>query len=201
MHADDEHLHRFAHSASILELPAPALPAFRAAVKTGIAALDDASDAYCKYVPTRGRESGPVGRPGEPAGPTGYAYLDPNPSWERERTTGISVVLLSRGYELTAQTGAPWLFQGAKTLSYAVNRAVLREAARRGANDVQFTTTDGYVPEGLTLSLVAKFEETVVTPAQSGGALHGTAQIGAFAFFEGGGVPDGVPARTGVRAR
>lgn len=187
VHAVDEHLHRFAHSAAILDLPAPALPAFRAAVETGIAALDDASDAYCKYVLTRGRESGPVGRPGEPVPPTGYAYLDRNPSWERERTTGIAVVLLSRGYELTVQTDAPWLLQGAKTLSYAVNRAVLREAARRGADDVLFTTIDGYVLEGPTSSLVAKFGDTIVTPAQSGGVLHGTAQIGAFAFFEGAG--------------
>ncbi|ROP65608.1 aminotransferase class IV [Curtobacterium sp. ZW137] len=184
VHAVEEHLARFAHSASILDLPVPSAEAFRAAVALGVEHLDDASDAYCKYVLTRGRESGPVGRPGEPVGPTGYAYLDVNPSWERERTEGIDVVLLSRGYQLDVQTAAPWLLQGAKTLSYAVNRSVLREAARRGAEDVLFTTIDGYVLEGPTSSLVARFGDEIVTPAQSGGVLHGTAQIGAFAFFE-----------------
>lgn len=183
VHAVEEHLTRFARSASILELPAPSAAAFRAAVDLGISQLTDASDAYCKYVLTRGRESGPVGRPGEPAGPTGYAYLDVNPSWEAARTTGIGVVLLSRGYQLSVQEDAPWLLQGAKTLSYAVNRSVLREAARRGADDVLFITTDGYVLEGPTSSLVARFGDTIVTPAQSGGVLHGTAQIGAFTFF------------------
>ena len=175
VHAVEEHLTRFAHSASILELPVPSASAFRAAVDLGISHLTDASDAYCKYVMTRGRESGPVGRPGEVTGPTGYAYLDVNPSWEAARTLGISVVLLSRGYQLSVQEDAPWLLQGAKTLSYAVNRSVLREAARRGADDVLFTTIDGYVLEGPTSSLVAKVGDTIVTPAQSGGVLHGTA--------------------------
>lgn len=96
-------------------------------------------------------------------------------------------MLPSRGYELTVQTDALWLLQVAKTLSYAVNRAVLREAARRGADDVLFTTIDGYVFEGPTSSLVAKFGDTIATPAQSGGVLHGTAQIGASAFFKGAG--------------
>ncbi|GAA4170122.1 aminodeoxychorismate lyase [Gryllotalpicola koreensis] len=182
----DEHLRRFARSAALLELPAPNPELFRAAVELGIAHLPGVGDAFCKYVLTRGREGGPLD-------PTGYAYLDVNPDWTRERTIGISVVLLSRGYQLDVQTAAPWLLQGAKTLSYAVNRAVLREAGRRNADDVIFTTTDGYLLEGPTSSLVLRFGDELVTPAQSGGVLHGTTQIGTFEWGSGRGM------RTGYR--
>jgi 4-amino-4-deoxychorismate lyase len=175
---EEAHLRRFARSAAILELPVPDPNAYRAAVAAGVAALGiiDSTEVYCKYILTRGIES----RSFEP---TGYAFLDVNPSWQRERTTGIGVVTLSRGYALdTAQT-SPWLLQGAKTLSYAVNRAVLREATRRGADDVIFTTTDGYVLEGPTSSLLLRFGSQFVTPAPELGVLHGTAQYGAFRYL------------------
>jgi len=178
VHAVDEHLRRFARSAGILDLPEPNAALFRAAVELGIRELQPGDrEAYCKYVLTRGIEGTDQ--------PTGWAYLDFNPDWTTQRTEGIAVVLLSRGYPLDVQTASPWLLQGAKTLSYAVNRSVLREAARRGADDVVFTTTDGHLLEGPTSSLVMKFGNTVVTPAMEGGVLHGTTQIDTFAFFEG----------------
>ena len=38
-------------------------------------------------------------------------------------TVGIRVVTLDRGYRHDVAQTSPWLLQGAKTLSYAVNRA------------------------------------------------------------------------------
>jgi 4-amino-4-deoxychorismate lyase len=98
------------------------------------------------------------------------------------RRDGVKVVLLSRGYSLDVTESAPWLLQGAKTLSYAVNRAALREAARRGADDVLFTTTDGFVLEGPTSSLVARFGDTLVTTPSEAGVLPGTTQQGMFDY-------------------
>jgi 4-amino-4-deoxychorismate lyase len=176
VHGVDDHLQRFARSARILELPQPDLEAYRAAVELGIEHLGEVEDAYCKYVYTRGIES-------RSWDPTGYAFLDANPDWTRERTTGIAVVTLTRGYALDVAQTAPWLLQGAKTLSYGVNRAVLREAARRGADDVVFTTSDGYALEGPTSTLVLRYGNHIVTPSPEHGVLLGTAQLGAFAFF------------------
>jgi 4-amino-4-deoxychorismate lyase len=177
VHGVDDHLQRFARSARILELPEPDLEAYRAAVELGIEHLGEVEDAYCKYVYTRGIES-------RSFDPTGYAFLDANPDWTRERTSGIAVVTLTRGYALDVAQTAPWLLQGAKTLSYGVNRAVLREAARRGADDVVFTTSDGYALEGPTSTLVLRYGRHIVTPSPEHGVLLGTAQLGAFAFFE-----------------
>nr|WP_254304966.1 aminodeoxychorismate lyase [Rathayibacter sp. VKM Ac-2835] len=182
VHAVEEHLARFARSAQIMELPAPDLEAFRAAVDLGVQHLGDVEDAYCKYVYTRGIES-------RSWDPTGYAFLDANPDWTQQRTAGISVVTLTRGYPLDIAQTAPWLLQGAKTLSYGVNRAVLREAARRNADDVVFTTTDGFALEGPTSTLVLRFGDRIVTPSPEHGVLLGTAQLGAFDFFASRGFP------------
>jgi 4-amino-4-deoxychorismate lyase len=182
VHAVDAHLDRFAHSARLLELPEPDRDAYRGAVELGISLLGDVPDAYCKYVLTRGIE-------GRDSAPTGYAFLDANPDWSRQREQGIDVVTLSRGYDRDVARTAPWLLQGAKTLSYAVNRAVIREAARRGAEDVIFTTTDGYLLEGPTASLVLRLGDEFVTPDTADGVLHGTAQQGFFDHVRGLGFP------------
>jgi 4-amino-4-deoxychorismate lyase len=172
--ASADHLTRFARSAAMLDLPAPDPEVYAAAVAAGIAALDDSSDASVKYVLTRGDELNPA------AGPTGWALLAPAEDFSAVRRDGVAVVLLSRGYSLAAAAEAPWLLQGAKTLSYAVNRAALREARRRGAADVLFTTTDGYVLEGPTSSVVVRLGDTLVTPPAEDGVLPGTTQIGVF---------------------
>lgn len=175
VHEVEAHLRRFAHSARLLDLPEPDPEAYRGAVDLGIGLLGAVPDAYCKYVLTRGIES----RESEPFG---YAFLDVNPDWSRQREEGVSVVTLTRGYPLDIARDAPWLLQGAKTLSYAVNRSVLREAARRGAEDVIFTTTDGYALEGPTSTLLLRFGDRFVSPSPEFGVLRGTALDGAFAF-------------------
>ncbi len=176
------HLDRFARSAAMLDLPAPDPDVYTRAIETGIALLPDASDAAVKYVLSRGDEDDPA------AGPVGWAHVHVSEDFTAPRRDGVRVVLLSRGYALDVTTTAPWLLQGAKTLSYAVNRAALREAARRGADDVLFTTTDGYVLEGPTSSLVARFGGTLVTTPPEAGVLPGTTQQGMFEYAAGAGL-------------
>jgi 4-amino-4-deoxychorismate lyase len=94
------------------------------------------------------------------------------------------VVTLDRGYALDVPARAPWLLLGAKTLSYAVNMAALREAHRRGADDAIFTTTDGYVLEAPTASLILRRGDVFVTPAPNAGILHGTTQLSLFEHLE-----------------
>ena len=173
------HLARFARSAEMLDLPAPDPDVYTRAVARGIELLDDASDAAVKYVLTRGDEEDPG------VGPLGWAYVHVSEDFTAARRDGLRVVLLSRGYALDVTRTAPWLLQGAKTLSYAVNRAALREAARRGADDVLFTTTEGYVLEGPTSSLVARFGDTLVTTPPEAGVLPGTTQQGMFDYAAG----------------
>lgn len=173
------HLARFARSAAMLDLPEPDPDVYTRAIERGIAMLEDASDAAVKYVLTRGDEEDPA------VGPIGWAHVHVSEDFTAARRDGLAVVLLNRGYALDVTETAPWLLQGAKTLSYAVNRAALREAARRGADDVLFTTTDGYVLEGPTSSLVARFGNTLVTTPAEAGVLPGTTQQGMFAYAEG----------------
>lgn len=173
------HLDRFARSAAMLDLPAPDPDVYTRAIEHGISLLADASDAAVKYVLARGDEEDPS------AGPVGWAHVHVSEDFTAARRDGVRVVLLSRGYALDVVETAPWLLQGAKTLSYAVNRAALREAARRDADDVIFTTTDGYVLEGPTSSLVGRFGDTLVTTPPDAGVLPGTTQQGIFEYAEG----------------
>src|SRR5690606_31315302 len=78
---------------------------------------------------------------------------------------------------------SPWLLLGAKTLSYAVNMAALREARRRGADDAIFLSSDGYVLEAPTASLILRFGDRFITPEPTGGILHGTTQLSVYDFL------------------
>ena len=80
----------------------------------------------------------------------------------------------------TTASGAPWLLAGAKTLSYAVNMAALRYAGERGAGDVIFVSTDGYVLEGPRSTVVIATDDGLQTPPPSLPILHGTTQQALF---------------------
>jgi 4-amino-4-deoxychorismate lyase len=172
----DHHLERFARSATLLELPAPDERAWREAIAAAIDALDPVPEAFVKIVLTRGIEGG--------SRPTGWVYAAVSPDFTRARTEGVSVVLLDRGYRHDVERTAPWLLAGAKTLSYAVNRAVAREAARRGADDVVFVSSDGILLEGPTSTLVFRRGDTLVSPGTGLGILDGTTQANVFRFAE-----------------
>jgi 4-amino-4-deoxychorismate lyase len=104
------------------------------------------------------------------------------------RTQGISVVTLDRGYRHDVERTSPWLLQGAKSLSYAVNMAALREAVRRGADDALFVSSDGYVLEGTRANLVMSVGGRLVTPRTDIGILAGTTQADVFRFAEAEGI-------------
>lgn len=169
------HLERLAHSARLCELPAPNLAQWRAAVELA-AAQCGPGEAVIKLILSRGVEHGPA--------PTAWVTAAEASDFTRVRTEGIRVVTLDRGYPLDVPGRAPWLLLGAKTLSYAVNMAALREARRRGADDAIFLTTDGFVLEAPTASLILRRGDTFVTPAPTAGILHGTTQLSLFEHLE-----------------
>ncbi|PRY67072.1 4-amino-4-deoxychorismate lyase [Glaciihabitans tibetensis] len=171
----EPHLARLANSARLLDLPAPSLDLYREAVHRAIA-LSPYPRISVKLVMTRGIEG---------AGAcTGWVYAEEIPDFTAERENGIRVVTLDRGYRHDVAQTSPWLLQGAKTLSYAVNKSVYREAARRGADDVIFLSQDGYVLEGPTSSVILQFGQHFVTPSTDQGILAGTAQAAFFEFCE-----------------
>jgi 4-amino-4-deoxychorismate lyase len=106
----------------------------------------------------------------------------PSPDHTVARTSGIAVVVLDRGLPHDSAGELPWLLQGAKTLSYAVNMAALREARRRDADDALFVSSDGVLLEGPTSNLLLKRGDRLVTPSTSLGILAGTTQAEAFRF-------------------
>ena len=166
------HLERLRNSAVICELPEPNLPQWRAAIARAVELLPGEGEFALKLVLSRGVEHGPA--------PTAWLHASPAADFTRVREQGISVVTLDRGYAHDAAEKAPWLLLGAKTLSYATNMAALREAHRRGADDTIFTSSDGFVMEGPTSSVILRHGDLYSTPAPSGAILHGTTQMSLF---------------------
>jgi 4-amino-4-deoxychorismate lyase len=179
----EHHLRRFAASARTLALPEPDLDAWREAILAAVAELAPADESYAKTVLTRGIEGDDK--------PTGWVYASPSPDYSRVRVEGVRVVLLDRGYRHDIEATAPWLLAGAKTLSYAVNRAVAREAARREADEVVFVSSDGVLLEGPTSTLVLRRGNVLLTPGTGLGILDGTTQANVFRYAESQGLETG----------
>jgi 4-amino-4-deoxychorismate lyase len=178
----EAHVQRLAHSAQLCDLPAPNLDQWRQAVAVAAARIPE-GEGVVKLILSRGVEHGPA--------PTAWATASPAPDHSGVRRNGVRVVTLDRGYDLGAAERAPWLLLGAKTLSYAVNMAALREAHRRGADDAVFVTRDGFVLEAPTASLIIRRADEFLTPAPSGGILHGTTQLSVFEHLESRGLRTG----------
>lgn len=171
----EAHLDRLAHSARICDLPAPHLPQWRAAI-AHVAQHCGPGENVIKLILSRGVEHGPA--------PTAWVTAAAAADFTGQRTGGVRVVTLDRGYDSGVPARAPWLLLGAKTLSYAVNMAAIREAKRRGADDAVFVSSDGFVLEAPTASLILRQGDTYTTPAPNGGILQGTTQLSAFAWLE-----------------
>lgn len=169
------HLDRLARSAAMLDLPAPDLTAFERAARAVIDNWAGGHEIALKLVYTRGLDGDPAGTP------TAFALgMEIEEKVRRARAEGVAVVALERGFGPDVAERAPWLLLGAKTVSYAVNMAALREAARRGAQDVIFTAADGSVLEGPTSTVVLARERTLYTPPSTVGILPGTTQAALF---------------------
>jgi 4-amino-4-deoxychorismate lyase len=166
------HLDRLAHSADICDLPRPNREQWRQAVALAAAQCPPQGEGVIKLILSRGVEHGPA--------PTSWVTAAEAPDNTGVRERGVRVVTLDRGYGSDVPGRAPWLLLGAKTLSYAVNMAAIREAKRRGADDAIFITTDGFVLEAPTASLILQQGRRFVTPAPNGGILHGTTQLSLF---------------------
>lgn len=176
----EPHLRRLVQSAAMMDLPEPDLNAWRAAIELAAAQWSSHSldEGVLRLVYSRGRESG-----SEPTG-----YLTVNPLADRvaaARRDGVAAVLLDRGLPATGVDAMPWLLAGAKTLSYAVNMAALRHAATRGADDVIFVSSDGYILEGPRSTVVIAVPGTagrpcLLTPPPWYPILRGTTQQAIF---------------------
>ncbi|MGO4534325.1 aminodeoxychorismate lyase [Leifsonia sp. 2MCAF36] len=176
----EPHLARLAHSAELLDLPVPAVDVWREAVQAGVAdfltrhgAVD--AELFAKLIYTRGVEGSGF--------PSGWLFVDVGEDFSQARL-GIRVVTLDRGLRHDVAETSPWLLAGAKTLSYAVNRAAQREAVRRGADDVLFVSSDGFALEGPTSNVVTLTDGVVRTPNTDQGILAGTTQAAVFDFFQ-----------------
>lgn len=175
----DAHLRRLARSAELMDLPTPDLGDWRRAVEQAVRQWAGAGEGALRMIYSRGRETG--------SAPTAYVMLTPLP--ERiaaARREGLTVVTLDRG--LSAQgLELPWLLAGAKTLSYAVNMAALRYAAKQGADDVIFVSSDGYVLEGPRSTVVLVEPGRLITPPLSHPILRGTTAEALFDVARGAG--------------
>jgi 4-amino-4-deoxychorismate lyase len=167
----DRHLTRMARSAAALDIAFDP-EQWRALVATACAAWTAPApgEASMKLVLTRG--------PAATGTPTGYLTVVAMPAvYHGQRQHGIAVVTLDRGLVSDAFVSAPWLLGGVKTLSYALNMAAQREAERRGAVDAILVSSDGYVLEAPTGSLVWATGRTLsTTPTGATGILAGTTQ-------------------------
>ncbi|MHA6801562.1 aminodeoxychorismate lyase [Bounagaea algeriensis] len=174
------HLERMERSARMLELPLPG----RAAWQRAVDAIADAwpwqqhPEVALKLICSRGVDGGD-------GTPTAYAMAtEVTADTERKRRDGVSAVTLESGHSPDLEQRAPWLLLTAKTLSYAVNMAALREAESRGADEAVFTAADGSVLEGPTSNVVLAHGDTLRTPPPSTGILRGTTQGALFRAAE-----------------
>ncbi len=179
----ESHLQRLTHSAKLMDLPKPDLPNWRHAIEVATRqwTANTADEGALRLIYSRGRESD--------SALTAYVMVDAVP----ERVTavrrdGVAAVTLERGLPATGIDAMPWLLSGVKTLSYAVNMAALRHAARRGAGDVIFVSSDGYILEGPRSTVVVATDSEagadgnpcLLTPPPWYPILRGTTQQALF---------------------
>ncbi len=169
----DLHLARMARSAAALDIGFDEA-AWRALVADAAAAWAAGSsdgEAAVKLVLTRGR-------PDSPAAPTGFVTVSPiGDVLHRQRRDGIRVRTLDRGTSAAAFAAAPWLMGGVKTLSYVVNMAAQREAARRGDDDALYLSADGWVLESPTSAIVWAVGGSLHTVAAGANGILGSTTL------------------------
>ncbi|MCL6424416.1 aminotransferase class IV [Brachybacterium sp. JHP9] len=172
------HLERLARSAAMIDLPDLDLGVLEQAFDTAVTAHLPVPELLVKIVVSRGIEGSGT--------PSAWIHAQTAPSYAAERA-GLKVVALDRGISTTAPQTSPWLLAGAKTLSYATNMAALREAQRRGAQEVLFVSSDGFALEGPTSTLLVRRGEQFSTTPASAGVLPGTSLASVASHLRGSG--------------
>jgi 4-amino-4-deoxychorismate lyase len=175
----EPHLQRLTQSARFTDLPEPELPRWRRAIESATQrwTAETSDEGAMRLIYSRGRESG--------SAPTAYVMVNPLPGRVAAvRRDGVAAVTLDRGLPAAGADAMPWLLAGAKTLSYAVNMAALRHAARQGAGDVIFVSSDGYILEGPRSTVVIAAggadNPCLLTPPPWYPILRGTTQQALF---------------------
>jgi len=159
-----EHLERLRLSATRMHLPLPDLVALEDLATLAIEAAG-AADCTLRFTVTGGREDG---------GPVAMVIIGAlPPGLEERRARGIAVISLPLGTDPRSRRDAPWLLDGVKSTSYAVNMAAHDEAERRGADDAVLVAADGSVLEGPTTNVWWRRGATLHTPALDLGILAG----------------------------
>jgi 4-amino-4-deoxychorismate lyase len=144
----DEHLARLSRSAVIVGLPTPPPPALPDLPGTGALRI-----IYTRNV--LDVSIGPV-----------------PPQVLRERRDGVRVLTADRG--VSVRRRPPWSITAAKSLSYGENFAARRWAVRQGADDLVWLSTEGYVLEAPTASVVwLTGDELCTVPPGEAGILPG----------------------------
>lgn len=178
----ESHLQRLTQSAALTDLPEPDLPRWRSAIEVATRqwCAGTADEGSMRLIYSRGREGGSV--------PTAYVMVNRVPERVTAvRRNGLAAITLDRGLPAIGVDAMPWLLAGAKTLSYAVNMAALRHAARQDAGDVIFVSTDGYILEGPRSTVVIATDSEapdgnpcLLTPPPWYPILRGTTQQALF---------------------
>lgn len=184
----DAHIARLVRSARLSDLPEPNAAQWRRAVTEAAAACGPGQWAMKLVLwrpPARGVSGGAAEAGVATRTPVAWITAVPAPDHTRARRDGVRVITLDRGLDSGVAARAPWLLRGAKTFSYAVNTAAMREARRRGADEVLFVSSDGVVLEGATSSVVLRVHGRYVSPAADAGVLPGTTQQALFAHLSG----------------
>jgi 4-amino-4-deoxychorismate lyase len=159
-----EHLERLGLSASRIGLPPPEFEALESLALQAIEAAG-VTDCSLRFTVTGGRAD---------SGPVALAMILPIPAdLETTRAHGISVIALQIGIDPRLRKDAPWLLDGVKSTSYAVNMAAWDEARRRGADDAVFIAAEGSVLEGPVTNLWWRRGPVLYTPALDLGILAG----------------------------
>ena len=179
----ENHLRRLSYSARLMDMPLPNISAFTEAIYALIEQYDgDEPGPLLRILISRGMDDATgVGKNSDGL-PSVWMFIDS--LGNLHETDKISMISLTRGYSSDITAKAPWLLNGAKTLSYAVNQAVHRECDRQSADDAILTTEDGYVLECPNSSIVARYGDRYITPDPSIGILHGTSQRELFAYAQ-----------------
>jgi 4-amino-4-deoxychorismate lyase len=150
-----EHLERLARSAARLEIALA--DGFR---ELAHAAAAGAADAGLRLTMTKGG--------------VGFAVCFDVPAETVRGRTGVTAVTVPLGVAADFRSTAPWALGGVKSTSYAVNMATLRHAHELDADDAIWVSTDGWVLEAPTSTVVVVVDGAFVTPPVGTGILAGT---------------------------